>query len=323
MAISNELIAEAKAFDARIRERVRNGHVPDLRGVQPCDFFYNNPWRRPEYVDMVFGEYFRFALEHLEKRGSRVLEVGCGPGHMVLELARHGHQATGLDLSPACIDVAKQLSEEHSCSEAFGSTEYVCDDFLSWVPQQQYDAVCFFLSLHHFADPDAILAKTASLLNPGGVVIAIEPARDLFSPLNATIAALIRLLLSQTGGWYERLELPKTELELERYVQDCLIEYREARDRTEGLQSPKDNSSFAEEMLAALRTYFDEIAFGPGYALLPRLVGGVRGATEQTTMQLAQFLQLFDDFCVRRGHLHPGAFYFAGKVRNHVQDNRN
>jgi sialic acid synthase SpsE len=39
--------------------------------------------------------------------------------------------------------------------------------------------------------------------------------------------------LSRTDGWYESLELPKTDNELDHCVQECFIEYREARDKTE------------------------------------------------------------------------------------------
>jgi SAM-dependent methyltransferase len=40
--------------------------------------------------------------------GARVLEVGCGPGHLSIRLARrHGLEVTGLDLDPAMIARAR------------------------------------------------------------------------------------------------------------------------------------------------------------------------------------------------------------------------
>ena len=40
--------------------------------------------------------------------GARVLEVGCGPGHLSIRLARrHGLDMTGLDLDPAMIERAR------------------------------------------------------------------------------------------------------------------------------------------------------------------------------------------------------------------------
>lgn len=35
-----------------------------------------------------------------ELRGTRVLEIGHGPGHLLLELTRRGYRAAGMDLSP-------------------------------------------------------------------------------------------------------------------------------------------------------------------------------------------------------------------------------
>src|SRR5215218_4427333 len=45
--------------------------------------------------------------------GARVLEVGCGPGHLSLRLARqHGLQVTGLDLDPAMIARARANADQ-------------------------------------------------------------------------------------------------------------------------------------------------------------------------------------------------------------------
>ena len=61
------LEAEANAFDAQIEERIRNGHIPDLRRAQACDWFYNNPWRRPEYVELEFQEQFKVIRNGIRK----------------------------------------------------------------------------------------------------------------------------------------------------------------------------------------------------------------------------------------------------------------
>lgn len=50
----NNLAQEARAFDCQIEERIANGHVPYLRLTMPCDYFYNNSWRRPEFVKLDF-----------------------------------------------------------------------------------------------------------------------------------------------------------------------------------------------------------------------------------------------------------------------------
>ena len=39
----------------------------------------------------------------------RVLDIGCGPGHVGRFLADRGLDVTGIDLSPAMVDVARRL----------------------------------------------------------------------------------------------------------------------------------------------------------------------------------------------------------------------
>ncbi len=41
-------------------------------------------------------------------RGPRVLEIGHGPGHMLIDLARSGRQPIGIDLSPDMIHIARR-----------------------------------------------------------------------------------------------------------------------------------------------------------------------------------------------------------------------
>jgi len=100
---------EAKAFDARMRERIEHGLLPDLRLAQPCDWFYNNPWRNPKFINMVYGEYLKFALSNLPISGCEVFEIGSGLGQMALELARAGYKVTGIELSPYSVEIANRV----------------------------------------------------------------------------------------------------------------------------------------------------------------------------------------------------------------------
>ncbi len=44
--------------------------------------------------------------------GSRILDVGCGPGRHSLEFARRGHRVTGVDISSTFIDLAERMAIE-------------------------------------------------------------------------------------------------------------------------------------------------------------------------------------------------------------------
>ena len=189
--MNDNLKLEAAAFDHQIMERVRNGHVPDLRYCTPCDYFYNNSWRRPEFVRLDMGEQFERIDNSLGRNFSgrrvRVLEVGCGPGFMSLELARAGHSVIGIDVSPECIQVAREFAAKDPHRNERGDLTYIAGDFFSEPSLQQssFDAVIFVGALHHFKDQDRVMRRICTLLTDGGMVIAHEPTRDRVTLANA------------------------------------------------------------------------------------------------------------------------------------------
>lgn len=311
--LSKELELEAKAFDKRIKERIKNGHIPDLRRVVFCDWFYNNPWRHPVFVKWTFGEYFRFALSVIGKEKKEILEVGCGPGHMALELARNGHNVDGIEISKEALKIAEKMKNENPFKKNMGNLNYYRCDYFNFNLGKKYDFVCFFLVLHHFKDLNSAIAKTKSLLKKNGKIIVIEPAVDWFSMRNTFFVSIIRILLSFFNGWYEELKLPNRESDFLKYFKEVLKEFRETKNKDEKKQSPLDNASKADDMLKVLRKNFKEIKFKYGYCFVPRLIGGVRTSNEEQTLKLAKFLKIIDNFGVKNNFIDPSSFYFAGK----------
>ena len=99
--------------------------------------------------------------------GARVLEVGCGPGHLSIQLARrHGLEVTGLDLDPAMITRARANADRpgDGCRPSF-----VVGDVASLAfADGSFDVVVSTLSMHHWADPGTGLAEIGRVLRPGG-----------------------------------------------------------------------------------------------------------------------------------------------------------
>ena len=86
--IEDNLLEEAKYFNDQIIERVANGHIPDIQNVE---YDYNNNWRRKYYVHLDFEDQFELINSSIkslykDKKDLNILEVGCGPGYMSLEL---------------------------------------------------------------------------------------------------------------------------------------------------------------------------------------------------------------------------------------------
>lgn len=273
-------------------------------------------WRRPYLTRLLNLRHVDFCVEHLGARESRILDVGCGPGFMSLELARHGFHVTGLDVSAEALELGRKLARENPFTEAWGSLDYAREDFLAWDGDgTTFDGITFFGALHHFPDPAAVLDHALTLLRPGGVLIAREPARDWWTDSDATLMAWLRIVLSAAGAWYEEIELPQSPAEVSRLAATTIAEIREARVAGEDVQSPRDNSAYGSEMLAALRERFDETGYADETLLFDRMGGGIRLADDSRSERLAIAMQAFELRALEIGLLHPGGFIFAGTAR--------
>jgi 2-polyprenyl-6-hydroxyphenyl methylase/3-demethylubiquinone-9 3-methyltransferase len=97
--------------------------------------------------------------------GLTVLDVGCGGGFTCEFLARRGAQVWGIDLSAACINVAKI----HAAQENLPIT-YCCGaaEHLPY-PDCSVDRVVCVDVLEHVADPQRAVAEISRVLKPGGI----------------------------------------------------------------------------------------------------------------------------------------------------------
>ncbi len=110
----------------------------------------------------------------------RGLSLGCGEGNFErtlrnLEVVR---RLDAYDVAPAVIRRAKDLAKRDKIR---GIRFRIADVEKVSLPRERYDFVAFSHSLHHVSDPDALLAKVALALKPGGVLYVddyVGPSRD-------------------------------------------------------------------------------------------------------------------------------------------------
>jgi SAM-dependent methyltransferase len=106
---------------------------------------------------------------------ARVLEVGCGPGHLSIRLARqHGLEVTGLDLDPAMITRARANANRSGNGDQRRPAFLVGDVAALAFPDRSFDLVVSALSMHHWADPTAASCAQA----PGRSSGTSGPASD-------------------------------------------------------------------------------------------------------------------------------------------------
>ena len=100
----------------------------------------------------------------------RALDVGCGAGGLVLELARRGWQVTGLDISKKAIAAARAVLQRADLDARFQ-----VGDAASWQPATQYDLVTSTFALPVALDRRArVLDTIRSAVAPGGLVLVQE-----------------------------------------------------------------------------------------------------------------------------------------------------
>jgi demethylmenaquinone methyltransferase/2-methoxy-6-polyprenyl-1,4-benzoquinol methylase/phosphoethanolamine N-methyltransferase len=112
------------------------------------------------------------------KPGDHVLDVGCGPGDVILiakaQVGPHG-QAVGIDAAPEMIEVARQKAARAGQDVDF---KVALIEKLPF-PDGSFDAVLSSLMMHHL--PDDIkregLAEVRRVLKPGGCLMIVDMKR--------------------------------------------------------------------------------------------------------------------------------------------------
>jgi SAM-dependent methyltransferase len=107
-------------------------------------------------------------LERFQKPG-KMLDVGCGDGHMIEHLKRRGWDVSGAEMSAAACDYAVR-----ELKLAPGSIH--CGNFLELpLPENSFDLITLYDVLEHMADPAAVIARCRALLRPAGGIFMQAP----------------------------------------------------------------------------------------------------------------------------------------------------
>jgi SAM-dependent methyltransferase len=155
--------------------------------------------------------------------GTRVLEVGCGPGHLATRLAHdHGLEVTGLDLDPTMIERAR--ANAASVTTTDGRQPMFVNGDVAALPFEDasFDLVVSTFSVHHWSDPGAGFGEMARVLRPGGraLIWDLGPGSRLFhaqvpDPAETLHAGDLRMVSAGPWRWPWRFSLSQ-RLELAR-----------------------------------------------------------------------------------------------------------
>lgn len=120
---------------------------------------------RMEATHAAFVSFLRETAK--PRKGSRVLELGCGCGMMADRLRQEfSAAAAGWDANPDYIAYA---------ARAYPRTAYAAADLLSAPARAGFDLILFRETLMEFPSPAAVLKRNLGRLKRGGWFAALEP----------------------------------------------------------------------------------------------------------------------------------------------------
>lgn len=122
----------------------------DIDAIQPC-------------IQKIFAELV-----------SPVLDVGCGSGALVHELAEQGHDATGIDYAESAIAIATSKTNSHS------NACIIHGDFFDYSFEHNFKSIVDIGMIHNYNSSyyDVYIKKIYDLLQPAGIAHVFACAND-------------------------------------------------------------------------------------------------------------------------------------------------
>jgi trans-aconitate methyltransferase len=128
------------------------------------------------------------------QRGERILDVGCGTGHLTARIAEAGAEVTGIDASPSMIAQARQN---------FPGLRFVLADAKDFGTNDAFDAAFSNAALHWMLEPGKVVQSVRNALKPGGrFVLEMGVKGNIATILDAVETALREMGEPNRNPWY-------------------------------------------------------------------------------------------------------------------------
>ena len=103
----------------------------------------------------------------------RVLDLGCGGGHVSYRVAPHVEQVVACDVTPDMLDAVRRTAQERGLSNI--ATQQAFAESLPFEDASFCAVLCRFTT-HHWQDMEQGLREARRVLKPGGVAMFIDVA---------------------------------------------------------------------------------------------------------------------------------------------------
>jgi trans-aconitate methyltransferase len=156
-----------------------------------------DPWDSSLYDDRHSFVWKKVGdlIDLLDPRpGERILDLGCGTGHLTSQLAERGAEVIGLDGSVSMIAQARQN---------YPKLKFVLADARTFTFGEPFDAVFSNAALHWITEANSVAAGVARALKPGGrFVFEMGAKGNIARIIEALTAALQEAGYPARNPWY-------------------------------------------------------------------------------------------------------------------------
>jgi len=129
--------------------------------------------------------------------GERILDLGCGTGHLTSQIAESGAQVTGVDRSAEMVAAARA---------AYPNLKFEIADARNLSFREEFDAVFSNATLHWVHEPELVLQGVCQALRPGGRFVAeLGGHKNIQTMKEAFDSVLMKMGLAKPGEvnpWY-------------------------------------------------------------------------------------------------------------------------
>jgi len=133
--------------------------------------------------------------------GSRLLEIGCGAGNLLLQASVSGSYPVALDLSMQSLNFVRLRLQEavakaetpagFACIQAMGELLPLADE--------SFDYVLLSEVIEHLENPQITIQESARMLHPGGRLLVTTPNYRSFWPLMERAVDLMNIAPKMAG----------------------------------------------------------------------------------------------------------------------------
>lgn len=139
--------------------------------------FWNNIFSQDKDYVKISPSFLDELLTHLNlNKESRILDIGCGTGDLVIKLAKKGFKATGLDVSDVALLKAKNKAAEEKIENSTNFIEFNAEiSNYKTIPNSPFDLITCKLVFAFIKDKPLFLQNIKSILNENGNFVLITP----------------------------------------------------------------------------------------------------------------------------------------------------